>query len=268
MIWTRDAVEAAGRNGRQVVLGNPEGIRCRVLDRFWLVADPDDQGFTPNIRQDGFWESWITAWMMNQLQEHKAVIDVGANAGYYTLLALSMGSSVLAFEPQPDLHKRVVSGVYLNRWAWFGRALNQAVGARQDTLKLMVPKHHGMNASVAIRGYSPTGEYDEYDVPVVPLDDFRHWEPNLPVLIKVDAEGAEPQVWAGMQQFWRTRLVTLLLEFRWDRYVEPMEFARSLFAGNLVSFVDFQGEEMPLHDPVQLQHKPADEDWMLVIRQR
>src|SRR5687767_4014640 len=49
--------------------------------------DPDDQAMTYVILRDGLWEPAETALIRSQLKPGDTFIDVGANFGYYTVLA-------------------------------------------------------------------------------------------------------------------------------------------------------------------------------------
>ena len=53
---------------------------------------------------DGFWEYWLTKYFAEQIKPGDTVIDIGANLGYYTLLAgdlVTATGRVVAVEPNP-----------------------------------------------------------------------------------------------------------------------------------------------------------------------
>jgi FkbM family methyltransferase len=264
----RDDVERIGRRGLRV-RDTPLGPECRMLDRYWLVADPEDLGFTPHARNDGFWEAWITAWIMREMDRGVAFADVGANMGYYGLLACSMGCPTQFFEPQPKLAELLQASIAANHYGELARLSVVAVGAAASTAVFTVPKGHGMNGTFAGAGTTPgltEADYTRYPVTVRPLDMLlAHWEVDRPLLIKVDAEGAETHIWAGMQEIWRTRKPTVLLEYRADRYVDPIGFAEQLMSGGKTTYVDTTGEEVPLTSHEILTDHPH-QDWMVVVR--
>lgn len=265
MLTTRADVERVGKQGVQVV-EHPLGPQCRMLDRYWLIADPDDHGFTPHAMKDGYWESWITAWLARELTPNHAFVDVGANMGYYALMAASLGCPTVAFEPQHRLASRLVESVDVSGYAHLVSVFNAAVGNERGRMTLKVPRHHGMNASITHWNYSPSGEYTDFEVEVLALDPLVAWQSARPMVIKIDVEGAEPLVWAGMQRLLhRNALTTVLLEFRWDRYHDPQAFANQLFSEAQLGYVDYHSQEVPVDDPTHLASRPH-EDWMLVIR--
>lgn len=265
MLTTREEVERVGKLGVEVK-PHAKGYACRMLNRYWVIADTEDHGFTPHAKQDGFWEAWITAWMARELSSDHIFVDVGANVGYYALFAASLGCRTVAYEPQHTLAERVAAAADMNGWQQHLSVVNAAIGDKPGRMTLNIPRHHGMNASITHWGYTPSGEYTSYEVDVLPLDTLRQWMPNRPMLIKIDAEGAEPLVWAGMQELLeREGKTTVLMEYRWDRYPDPMLFASQLFDQFLVSHVDYDAREVPLAGPFALSSREH-EDWMLVLR--
>lgn len=68
----------------------------------------EDRYISAALRNDGVWEPYITPLFEHALSNfpNTMVIDIGANIGYYTLLAASMGHNVVAVEPvlQNALH--------------------------------------------------------------------------------------------------------------------------------------------------------------------
>ena len=264
MLTTREGVEATGKQGLRVV-DSEFGPKCWTLDRFWMLTDSDDLGFAPHAQNDGYWEAWITAWLARELTPETCFIDVGANHGYYSLLAASMGCDVLAFEPQAKLAMLLAQSIAANGFRDKLKVRIAAAGDRWGPIDMIVPHGHGMNASVSYTPESPHG-YTKMRVAMMPLDYFAPMFTQAPMLIKIDAEGAEPIVWAGMQKLLARKTPTMvLLEYRWDRYADPMAFAEALFDAGEVSFIGTDSEEYHVLGPDMLAQRQH-EDWMLVIR--
>jgi FkbM family methyltransferase len=265
---TRQQVEETGKAGIAVE-AHPLGEQCRMLNRFWLVADPEDHGFTPHARNDGFWEAWITVWMVREMSRGVAFADVGANMGYYGLLACALDCPTYFFEPQVTLAERIGASIAANRFHELAQVSHCAVGAGHTSAVFTVPKHHGMLATYAYDVKSPdhaNEEYTQYAVTVRPLDTLlEDWQTDRPLLIKIDVEGAEPHTWAGMQEIWESRKPTAILEFRADRYLDPVGFASKLLAAGTVSYVNEAGAEVPVTTHETLTSQPH-HDWMVVVR--
>ncbi|GFN98414.1 hypothetical protein PoB_002492000 [Plakobranchus ocellatus] len=68
-----------------------------------------DKYISAALLSSGIWEPFVTIIFQQALTLHPdaAVIDIGANIGYYTLLAAAMGHPVLAVEPQRENLRRL-----------------------------------------------------------------------------------------------------------------------------------------------------------------
>ena len=70
-----------------------------------------------NVYVFGVWEPDISRWVRGFLQPGDAVVDVGANVGYFSLLsATAVGGNgrVIAFEPVPSIVERLRANLALN----------------------------------------------------------------------------------------------------------------------------------------------------------
>jgi hypothetical protein len=85
-------------------------VLCKVLGKYLMWVDALDQGLSPHLIFQGFWEMWITAAMARFVRRGTTVVDVGANVGYYTLLladAVGPQGRVVAFEPNPPIAEKL-----------------------------------------------------------------------------------------------------------------------------------------------------------------
>lgn len=255
----RDQIELIGRRGAGYT-EEEEYFVCKTLDSFYICADKNDHGYTPHAKNDGYWESWITFWMVKNVVPGSLVADIGANHGYYSLLLAENGCTVHAFEPQKYLCNFINESVRINNFDI--KVFNKAVSDVTGVDELTIPIHHGMNATITKPGYMPDGFTTE-KVETVSLDDIEF---NYD-FIKIDAEGGERKIWNGMQKFIENNpLCVYLLEWRYDRYDDPEEFARDIFDKFDVKYVDFFGKEneLDINQMLQVKH----EDWMLVLRNK
>ncbi len=227
---SRAEVERIGRAG--VSWYEVDGaVVARVLSSFWLYCEPDDTAFTPWMKTDGFWEAWITAWMSREFFKNDHFIDVGANVGYYSMAAAKSGLHVTAYEPNPvvaDLFERAAKDnrvtVNLQRLALSNRAGKK---------KLSVPDGHSGGAHFASSGI---------EVKASTLDKTNAMV-GQNILIKIDAEGAEPLIWAGSKETREHNNVTTILEWESSRF-DADKFATELFANHLVTLVSYDGTEV------------------------
>lgn len=222
-------VERIGRAG--VLWYESDGaVIARVMSSFWLYCEPEDKAFTPWMKTDGFWEAWITRWMSNRFPENDHFIDVGANVGYYSFLAAKAGLHVTAYEPNPvvaDLFERAAEhnrvDINLQRVALSNRAGKK---------KLMVPEGHSGGAHLSKEGVA---------VQATTLDKTNAMV-GQNILMKIDAEGAEPLIWAGSKETREHNRVTTILEWDSSRF-DAEKFATELFDNHSVRLVNYDGNE-------------------------
>ena len=69
-----------------------------------MFLNPDDAVITPYMTAGRVWEATETHWFVKSLRPGDVVVDVGANVGYYTIIAgklVGEAGRVYAFEPDP-----------------------------------------------------------------------------------------------------------------------------------------------------------------------
>jgi FkbM family methyltransferase len=135
------------------------------------------------------------------LQPGMTVIDIGAHAGYFSLIGAScVGATgkVYAFEPFPASFRQLQRNIELNGYKNI-HAIAKAVSDKTGVHKLLVnPK--GSDRHSLFAGES-SWEPESPEVETTRLDDFLEGCDWPPVdLIKMDIEGAEPAALAGMKQ--------------------------------------------------------------------
>lgn len=161
------------------------------------------------LRAGQMYETSSSTLLVNLLRPGDAFIDVGAHVGYYAMLARALvgdGGRVFAFEPNPETYRRLATNLAING---FGNvhAFNCAIGARSDVMSLHVnADNEGESAlwdvSAAARFPKSGVEHRQVDVAVMTLDEIgRGGLFNRARMVKIDAEGWEPQVLSGARQF-------------------------------------------------------------------
>jgi FkbM family methyltransferase len=237
---------------------------CRVLGKYLLFADSADEGITPHLCLDGYWESWITQAIVRTVRPGWTCVDVGANHGYYTLLladAVGPAGSILACEPNPPVADLLERTVRVNGFSQRVRVVREAIadltGARAA---LAVPAGLTMNAAVV-------ADPDQgIAVGTVTIDELC-WPLDRVDMVKIDVEGAEERVWRGMQEtVARSPAIIILLEYNAGRYSDPRAFLTVLqTAGFPLRHVDYDGRIAPV-TPAQVLSQRPNEDWMLWLQ--
>jgi len=156
------------------------------------------------ISRTGIFEMPVVEAIFRLVDRSDTFLDVGANIGYMTAVALSAGAKkVIAFEPHPVLFARLLRNV--RRWdnepRFAGRVnvRNEAIGFAEGVATLFIPKvQFALNQGIATLETSiDQTEFDQVRVAGTTLDTVIH-EHREPVgLLKIDIEGHEFQAFRG-----------------------------------------------------------------------
>jgi FkbM family methyltransferase len=167
----------------------------------------------------GRYEPQVTSVVAALLPQCATVVDVGANWGYFTLMAAKLMSGrgcVLALEPDPRMFELLQSNVRLNG---FGNVeLLRVAAGRSAAPQILEGFRDGTgNRGVSrIRGAGFAGESSSaFTVDSETVDALAERRDLEQVdLIKIDVEGAEDGVLAGMRTgIAEGRYRRILLEF-------------------------------------------------------
>lgn len=163
-------------------------VRCHLPDMIQLY-----------IHQFGWWEPDLTNFLAGRLREGDVVVDVGANAGYVTLLAsATVGATgrVVAIEASPRMAGQLRANLALNGPPGNVRVVHAAASDRTGTLPIYAgpEKNLGLTTGVQGRGFRL-----EAEVPAAPLGDLlQDEEIERARIVKIDVEGGEVTVLRGL----------------------------------------------------------------------
>lgn len=134
----------------------------------------------------GTYEEEQTRLFEENIRPGMTVFDVGAHAGYYTLLSSALAGStgrVFAFEPEPK------NLFHLNRHVKLNGCENvTVVGTAVGEKSGFASFEYGTGTGT---GHLSNGAKGNLIVPVINLDSFCREQNTVPGLIKMDIEGAE-----------------------------------------------------------------------------
>jgi FkbM family methyltransferase len=175
-----------------IVAGPLEGWR-------WIAAS------SMHACVEGTYESENQALLVEHVRPGDVVYDVGANAGYFTLLASHLvgpTGRVVAFEPFPAALRYLRRHIELNG-VENATVIDSAVSDARGTA------HFRAHAEITMGRLADGGELS---VDVVRLDDvYANGHAPLPDLIKIDVEGEELKVLRGATAILHHRRPTILL---------------------------------------------------------
>jgi FkbM family methyltransferase len=197
---------------------------CRVLGRYKMFVDTTDVGLSSHLMLDGYWEMWLTEALVAVLKPGMVAVDVGANLGYFTLLMadqVGAGGAVHAFEPNPPIADRLAKSIDVNGFHDWVTVHREPLGCEDGRdLALAVPVGEPKNAHI-------TTDFNATGAIAVRTRRFDSYPELLNAdVIKIDAEGAELDIWRGMSGLFERggRPLTIVLEFAAVRYADPAGF--------------------------------------------
>jgi len=137
-------------------------------------------------------------------QRPELFLDVGANYGTHSILFLSVGVPVIAFEPNPSCFSQFQTVCELNGFT--GRWEQVAIGDKVGEIELVYPEKETWLGSVSSDVVSTLKKSDGMiikQVPLKKLDDYLSDARGDKVLIKIDVEGFECEVIEGASHLLR-----------------------------------------------------------------
>lgn len=163
-----------------------------------IVEASDAIGRSLAIRRT--WEPHVTRLVTQLLSPGDVFVDVGANGGYYALLAsriVGTGGRVYALEPNPDAYELLALNVELNR-ADNVVALAVAAGATTGRAQLRTPASGDSGMSSLLRVPAEGGEGTSVVVARL-VEIVREADARSLRLVKIDVEGFEAEVLRGLE---------------------------------------------------------------------
>lgn len=224
-IWT---IAIKTRNGlkRAGILGPLDGLSAYLGPR--LLPPPTTDAVAkiplgleltvppryPSYRNfaTGLYETDVTEIVLSTVTRGMTVVDLGANIGYYTLLASTLVGSeghVYAFEPDLEAFEYLQTNIARNQCPNVV-PLNMAAGDNVEAVSFVRPGPE--------RGFVSALQPRDTSVQATTLDAFfgRLGWPTVN-LIKIDIEGAELPALVGMQELVRRNAaIQIIIELNTD----------------------------------------------------
>lgn len=187
-----------GRTGRDKLRGifsilEPRPFTLNTTYGTFLCCDQSGPlQFLPN------WETEVKKVIRQR--ERGTFVDVGANIGFYSVMAAKQGNTVIAIEPNPSAYRSLLRNIKSNGLESRILALNQAAWSENRWLRLECGKESDLSKIGTVGSR----------VQAVALDDVLSGV--SPTLVKIDVEGSESHVLQGMTKTMALHHPTIVFE--------------------------------------------------------
>lgn len=194
----------------------PSGMSIISLHGFVMLIDADEVGMAPQLLEKGVYEPFETNLVKDTLKPGDTVINIGANFGYYTLLAAKLvgpEGKVFAFEPEPKNFSLLEGNIKRNNIQNV-EISNQAVSNEDNiTLNLYTDEKNVGNPSLSEKNIPNLKGLVE--VKTVTLSTFFSDRPDILKinLIQMDTQGSEGNIIKGSTSLIEKFHPTIIMEF-------------------------------------------------------
>lgn len=238
--------------GMVAYLGDHRALVRTTYDRY-LFVDTRDMSLSPQLALHGHWEPGVTTLLRRLLKPGMTMLEVGANYGYFSLLAASLvgeGGRVRCLEPNPQVARLLRQSIEINGFSRQVAVVEKAAWSSAAELEFFVLAEHmgssSANASAARIAEAFKDQAKCIKIQSVPLDEFA--ADFTPDVLKIDAEGAELQVILGARGLLeRNPGIRVVMEFY------PANFADAEDPGRLLDLLQSLGlrwQAIDANDPL------------------
>lgn len=218
------------------------------LPGFRMYVRLNDNFIGAHIAREHSYEPHVSRVVSELLSEGDTFVDVGANIGFFAMLAASLvgpAGRVVAFEPNPancDLLRRSIEA---NDFAGRVDLHPMAVAERRMQLHFVTPGIDS-NGRLATSAEEAAEQSDLPAIEAVALDEALAGLERIDV-IKMDVEGAEARAWQGMQAIIARHRPALVFEFspillRQTSGVDAAEFLAEVQSGYNLFIIPSDGK--------------------------
>jgi len=195
------------------------------VNNYKMFLDLQTPGLSNALFVYGKREILDTYLVKEELTDDMAVLDIGANIGYYVLLEASQldKGRVYAFEPDPRNIKLLEKNIKLNNFEDKVKIYPYAVSNKNETKTFYLGERTNVSSFIKREDV-----VDKIDVRCIKLDDF--FSIDTIDLIRMDIEGYECQVLEGMRNFLTNtkKPIKLLIEIHSFAYNNEFNFKKQL----------------------------------------
>lgn len=226
----RDEAEAAIRARVQIVPFGSDRLLARVLGRYKMFLETADTRFAPHVALDGYWESWLTLYLIRNVTSGMHIVDFGAGHGYYScLLADAVGP-----------------------------------GGKVDAVEQDARKAGLLRTTIELNGFSRTVEIRAAGSAAVPMLDELLPAPQRLDVVRIGRGIDEGQALSGMSGLMAKFRPGLIFHFNTNRHSDPERFLDQAVANRRIGAIGFDCERHPT-SKADLMTRRRGEEWLVHV---
>ena len=161
------------------------------------VHGEQDQFVSRRIREEGIWEPYETSLVLALLRPGHVCVDVGANIGYFSILAAAVvgeAGAVFAFEPDPENFALLQANAVLNKQQHRITAVQAALSTQAGAGELFLSEDNLGDHQI----YAAGEQRKSVQIALLNGSEYLGERLQRLDLLKVDTQGSEYQVMVGL----------------------------------------------------------------------
>lgn len=262
------------KNGMTVKTDEHEAL-TRIFTGQKMYVDTRDISVAPHLMMDGQWEMGISKIFQKHVNEGDVVLDIGANFGYFGVIAGAQTKSsgkVILVEANKLLVPYIEKSLSVNGLNGFSKVEHVAIGDKEGTLKLNVLDGY-MGSSTVLKSSNAT--LKEFNTSLDHTETVRSTSIDILCkenkisavnVIKIDIEGYEDVAYDGMKNTIKNSPdLKMFLEFTGSAYKKPAEFYKKIARDfEYIYAIDEDSNLTQVANYKQLDELAAG-DWIMIL---
>ena len=267
------------KNGTTIQTGPYEAL-TRLFTGQKMYVDTRDISLAPHLMMDGHWEPEITRIFRNHIDSDSVVFDIGANFGYFGLVAGTeldpQRGQLHFFEANPELAPYIFKTLSVNGLLPVSQIVTKAVSDRPGDVELTVLDDLWGSSGINISQDAITnvagrdiGVRAKVKVPMTTIDDYAK-EKNIKAIdiVKMDIEGHEETAYKGMRgMVKKSPRMKMFLEFTDDAYKDSDKFFKHMLEdfGHMYAITNHKGGTLNEVKDYATLKKMMSDKWIMLL---
>ncbi|XP_074662554.1 uncharacterized protein LOC141915051 [Tubulanus polymorphus] len=158
-----------------------------------------DRFISASLKNTGSWEPHLTSKLEQVLENDRNLnfIDVGANLGVYSIIALRYNRRMLAVDANPENAKHIRRSVKMGEYENMATIVVNAISDNYDYMKVKLPADNNVGGAHVYKAVKT----DDLAVKSVYMDDLLEVINFNRAVMKIDVESSEPQALSHSSKF-------------------------------------------------------------------